>query len=251
MKMYAFVGKPRQIDPKVSGFALLPFLFLLVSLASIGTILAMEGVSAVRTTAAARRGRSFELQERAASIGAPVPPSPQPIISHPEGERFRSIRYNLSPLVVQGIPLTSQIEKTATSCPPITVDPMTHFGCAAVPPSRSSLITLNGVLHGTNVVIPETTLALYIRGSVKIQQLTILGSSLTISALGEIGIDSVLAPKHPSPSLLLVSQIRQYQLPSIRPLGSTILTAESPQARLFVDSALFPQRKAPIIGLGF
>lgn len=249
--MYAFVNKPRQIDSKVAGFALLPFLFLLVSISSIGTILTMEGVSAVRTTAAAQRGRAFDLQERAASIGASISPSAQPIISHAEGKRFRTIRYNLSPLVVQGIPLTSQIEKTSVSCPPATVDPLTNFGCAAVPPSRSSLITLNGGLHGSNVVIPETTSALYIRGSVKVQKLTILGPSLTISALGEIGIDSVLAPKHPSPSLLLVSQIRQYQLPSIRPPGSTILIAESPQARLFVDSAIFPQRKAPMIGLGF
>ena len=249
--MYTFVNNPNQTRAKITGFALLPFLFLLISLGSIGTILAMEGVSAVRTTAAAQRGRAFDLQQRAAAIAAAVPNSSQAIISHPEKERFRTIRYNLSPLIVQGIPLTSQIEKTAVSCPTITVDPLTNFGCSAIPPSPHSLVTLNGGLHGPSVIIPETTVALYIRGSVKIENLTILGSSLTISALGEISIDAVTAPKHPSLPLILVSQIRQYKLPSIRPAGSTILTAESTQARLFIDSTLFPQRKTPMIGLGF
>jgi hypothetical protein len=248
--MYNFVKNQNQTSAKIAGFALLPFLFLLVSLGSIGTILAMEGLSAVRTTAAAQRGRAFDLQKRATAIAAAIPNSSPAIISHPEEDRFRTIRYNLSPLIVQGIPLTSQIEKTAVSCPPITADALTNFGCSAIPPSPHSLVTLNGGLHGSSVVIPETTVALYIRGSVKIQNLTILGSSLTISALGEISIDAVTAPKHPSPPLLLLSQIRQYKLPSIRPAGSTILTAESPQARLFIDSTLFPQRKTPMIGLG-
>ncbi len=233
------------------GFALLPVLVLLVLLSSIATVLSIEAISATRTAAAAQQGRHFDLDERARAFAAPPRGASTPISIEPESTSFKKIYFSETASGVQGIPRFSLIDSSNVTCSFGQGDRLSNRVCSILPPREGPLTSISGGLHATYVTVPEGTRNLYVRGDVEVGTLTIQGSHLTLSALGRIRIDAVDSPRNPAPSLLLISQQRQYRLPLAQPNGGIVTTAESSIAVTLLDKKIFPQRESTLIGMIF
>lgn len=232
------------------GFALIPLLVLLTLLTSITTILTMETVSATRLTEAGRRSRRLDIARRAAAVTEMPDPQNRSLSMSPSTPGYQMIRFHRDSLPLSGIPLSRYLD-ASLPCSTAATDTISTHVCGAIPLNSGLFTSLSGGLSASTIVVPETIRFIYVRGNVRIDNLTITGPSLTMSALGSITIGSVSSLRRPPPTLLLLSRTDDYRTPATSPGNTAIVTGSSPLAASLIDTTVFPQPQGTIIGMRF
>lgn len=244
------LSQNRSKPPQEDGFALVPLLVLLILLGSITTIMMIEAVSATRHTEAARRGRRLDTERRTAAVTEVRNHSTRSLSISPLAPAYQIIRFHRGAFTPSGIPFSRYLDGSLP-CPTSSADPIATSVCTEISFTPGSLTNVSGGLNTPSLTVPATTRALYVRGTVRIGSLAILGPSLTISALGSITIGSTSSPRSSSPTLLLLSRIGQYQASSTKPGGTAVVPGTSPLAASLIDTSIFPQPQSTIMGMRF